>query len=78
MPIVTVRRVVNDVPKKVSMQTLARVNKVIAALNYRPVRAGIAFKSGQDHFVVGPESGRSAFSVDLLPLPWRKRLRPTV
>lgn len=49
VPIATVRRVVNDVPKKVSMQTLARVDKVIAALNYRPMRAGIAFDSGQDH-----------------------------
>ena len=49
--IATVSRVVNGVPNKVSKETLARVREAIAALNYRPVRAGIALRTKQTRLV---------------------------
>lgn len=47
----TVSRVVNGVPNKVSKETLARVREAIAALNYRPMRAGITLRTKQTRLV---------------------------
>ena len=49
--IATVSRVINGVPNKMSESTLLRVQDAIAALNYRPMRAGTALRTKQTRLV---------------------------
>lgn len=49
--IATVSRIVNGVARKASPGTVERVRAAIAALDYRPMRAGRALRQNQSHLV---------------------------
>jgi LacI family transcriptional regulator len=49
--IATVSRVINGVANKASPETIARVRKAAAELDYRPISAGRALRSRQTHMV---------------------------
>jgi LacI family transcriptional regulator len=49
--IATVSRVINGVAKKASAETIARVRKAAAELDYRPISAGRALRNRQTHMV---------------------------
>lgn len=49
--IATVSRVINGVAKKASVETIARVQKAVAELDYRPSSAGKSLRQGQSRLV---------------------------